>query len=180
MGAGSTESNCVETRIGVVSDTHGRLNGALYGLFDGVSCIFHAGDIGRREVIRELEMIAPVYAIRGNTDPYDFPFPEILTTRVGDLSVHVRHMVATSTTALYFFTQRVQADVVLFGHTHEPFLSMEKRTLFLNPGSASKSRSGADTAAIITVKGDVVSAAIHDLIAPEYRARMWYPRTEAV
>lgn len=180
MVSGVAEPGAAETRVGIISDTHGRLNGAVFGLFAGVHCIFHAGDIGDRGVIRELDMIAPVYAIRGNTDPYDMPFPEVLTTQIAGLTVHMRHLVATGATSLYLFTQRVRADIVLFGHTHEPFISQAKKTLFLNPGSASKSRIGADSAALVTIVAGVVSATVHDLIPPDYRVRKRIPETEPV
>ena len=44
-------------RIGVVSDTHGVFDRAIVRHFAGVDRILHAGDIGRREVIEQLEAI---------------------------------------------------------------------------------------------------------------------------
>ena len=54
--------------IGVISDTHGLLRPEAVELLRGSEHIIHAGDIGAPEIIRELEKIAPVTAIRGNVD----------------------------------------------------------------------------------------------------------------
>ena len=55
-------------KIGVISDTHGFLDPRVFELFTGVSHILHAGDIGPDALIAELETIAPVTAVIGNTD----------------------------------------------------------------------------------------------------------------
>ena len=54
--------------IGVVADTHGILNPQVLRLFAEVDLILHAGDVGDIEVIRGLEGIARVIAVRGNND----------------------------------------------------------------------------------------------------------------
>jgi len=55
-------------RIGVISDTHGRLDSRVAGLFAGVDHIVHGGDVGSLEVLAELEHMAPLTAVVGNTD----------------------------------------------------------------------------------------------------------------
>ncbi|MCA9469258.1 MAG: metallophosphoesterase family protein, partial [Nitrospira sp.] len=54
--------------IGVISDTHGLVRPEVFEVFQGVEVILHAGDIGHEEVLRTLETIAPVVAVRGNND----------------------------------------------------------------------------------------------------------------
>jgi len=56
------------TVIGVVSDTHGLLRPEALRRLRGVDRIVHAGDIGTPGVLRALEAIAPVTAVRGNND----------------------------------------------------------------------------------------------------------------
>ena len=56
------------TRLGVISDTHGRLDAAVHEIFAGVERIVHAGDVGAAGVLVELSTIAPVTAVRGNVD----------------------------------------------------------------------------------------------------------------
>ena len=57
--------------IGIISDTHGRLDHRAYAALADVDHIIHAGDIGDPAILRELETLAPVTAVLGNND-----FPE--------------------------------------------------------------------------------------------------------
>ena len=57
-----------EQRIGIISDTHGLLRPQAVEALTGVSLIIHAGDIGSPEILEDLNRIAPVRAVRGNTD----------------------------------------------------------------------------------------------------------------
>ena len=55
-------------RIGVISDTHGLLRPEVFDVFARVDHILHAGDVGPEGILDELEAIAPVTAVYGNTD----------------------------------------------------------------------------------------------------------------
>ena len=55
-------------RIGVISDTHGRLRPAVAEKLQGVDCILHAGDFDSPDILQALDRIAPVYGVRGNND----------------------------------------------------------------------------------------------------------------
>jgi uncharacterized protein len=65
---------CV-TKIGIISDTHGLLRPEAVAELRGVELIIHAGDVGghagedgKAEILRALEEVAPVVAVRGNVD----------------------------------------------------------------------------------------------------------------
>ena len=49
--------------VGLISDTHGLVRPQIARVFDGVSRILHAGDVGGAAVLRALEAIAPVDAV---------------------------------------------------------------------------------------------------------------------
>src|SRR2546430_6464783 len=55
-------------RVGVIADTHGLLRPEVFDVFERVDHILHAGDVGRPEILIELEAIAPVTAVYGNSD----------------------------------------------------------------------------------------------------------------
>jgi predicted phosphodiesterase len=55
-------------KLAVISDTHNYLDPKVLTLFEGVEHIVHAGDIGMPWLILQLENIAPVTAVMGNTD----------------------------------------------------------------------------------------------------------------
>ena len=56
------------TMVGVISDTHGLLRPEALDALRGAQQIIHAGDIGSRSILHQLEKIAPVTAVRGNVD----------------------------------------------------------------------------------------------------------------
>ena len=60
--------NPPETRIGVISDTHGLLRPEAVAALCGSQLIVHAGDVGRPEVLEGLRALAPTVAVRGNID----------------------------------------------------------------------------------------------------------------
>jgi putative phosphoesterase len=55
-------------KVGVISDTHDYLDPRVTELFAGVEHILHAGDVGSAWITFQLEQIAPVTAVIGNTD----------------------------------------------------------------------------------------------------------------
>ena len=56
------------TLIGVLSDTHGRLDPRAYAALVECDRIIHAGDICDPSILRELQTIGPVDAVLGNND----------------------------------------------------------------------------------------------------------------
>jgi len=142
-------------KIGVISDTHGWLDANIFELFAGVSHILHAGDIGPDALIVELETIAPVTAVVGNTDSSSaFRLTEAVTLAGRKFLVH--HIVEPHALKeeLRLRVARERPDVVVFGHTHKAFCETIGGVLFFNPGSAGKPRSGRGrTAAILHCEG---------------------------
>ena len=55
-------------RIGVLSDTHGRLDPLVLQQFAGVDHIIHAGDVMDDGILAALADVAPVTAVAGNLD----------------------------------------------------------------------------------------------------------------
>lgn len=136
-------------RIGVIADTHGRVPAKVYDVFAGVSLILHAGDIGGEAVLAELETIARVVAVRGNTDrdlpPAQFPDTRRLTLDGADIFLCHEPYRAVNIDPL--------PDVIIHGHTHAAKNRCEGHTLWLNPGTAGKAQFGQNdlTVAILTV-----------------------------
>jgi putative phosphoesterase len=129
--------------IGVISDTHGRLDERVPDLFAGVHRIIHAGDIGDEELIWRLEAVAPVIAVRGNNDPPTMCFPVERLAVIGGLTFFVRHQFATvekmSVAQKRLIEQRM-ANAVIFGHSHQAYAGSWRGTLLFNPGSAGPQR----------------------------------------
>ena len=131
-------------RIGVISDTHDFLDPKVPKLFAGVDHILHGGDIGMPIIILELEQIAPVTAVGGNTDDPGFRFDETRVVELGGRKFLVQHIVNPHhlEDRLAARIARERPAAVVFGHTHKPFCETIGGRLFFNPGYAGKSRFG--------------------------------------
>lgn len=128
-------------KIGLISDTHNYFDPRLPEIFDGVDHIVHAGDIGERLILVELEQIASVTAVLGNND-LDLPIRETAVTLLGGKKFFVHHIITPGLGTQPIHTRiRAEApDVVVFGHTHKASAEQIDSTLFLNPGYAGRQR----------------------------------------
>ena len=147
-------------KIGVISDTHGHLDRKVFGLFAGVSHIFHGGDIGYASIILELEEVAPVTAVLGNNDAR-MEFKETELVQLGERKFLVHHIVDPNKPSEAIKRQiiRENPDVVVFGHTHKPFCETIGRTLYFNPGYAGKPKFGLErSVAILHCDGEGITA----------------------
>ena len=143
-------------RIGVISDTHNYLDPKVHKLFGGVEHILHAGDIGLPSILLELQEIAPVTAVSGNTDDPGFHYRLTEIVALAGRKFLLHHIVnpRLPDDSLQELIARERPDVLVFGHTHKPFSETIGGTLFFNPGYAGKSRFGMErTLAILDCTG---------------------------
>ena len=80
-------------RIGIISDTHGYLDPRIIDAFIGTDLIIHAGDIGKAKILDALATVAPVRAVRGNTDrgPWADGLPSTALVAVDRVTLYVLH-----------------------------------------------------------------------------------------
>ena len=142
--------------IGLVADTHGFLDPLLCPVLAAaeVTHILHAGDIalGKKKVknritadslLRVLKKVAPVDAVRGNTDDGELPLTR--TYLAGAIRFVVHHgnqpdwknddavLKALEPAGGW----RRSGDIIVYGHSHEPrFVHHECGVAFINPGTA--------------------------------------------
>lgn len=140
------------TLVGVVSDTHGRLDPRAFDALADCDAIIHAGDIGAPSVLRELEALAPVIAVLGNNDcdEYGTAVRRFASTSIDGVRFLVAHY--PQDVRIGFSGSRAIApgdplpDVSVHGHTHVPRLETgsEARpaSLLVCPGSAFRPRNG--------------------------------------
>lgn len=145
-------------KIGVISDTHNFLDPRIAEIFRGVEHILHGGDIGRPDLLAELEAIAPVTAVSGNTDDDPGYRPTAVVT-LAEKKFLVHHIVTPGEfkQPIYRRISAESPDVVVFGHTHKPFAERLGNTLFFNPGYAGKQRFDMRrSVALLTIARDAV------------------------
>lgn len=127
--------------IGLISDTHGLVRPDVHTALAGVDLILHGGDVGGVEVLLELELIAPVRAVRGNTDPPDDPpLPSEIELSVGGVRIHVSHGHEVGSPNPQRLLERYDADVIVYGHTHKQLVTQVAGRWVVNPGAAGPRR----------------------------------------
>lgn len=126
--------------VGLISDTHGYLSPEALTALNGVGHIFHAGDIGSAEVLRHLRALAPVTAVRGNTDHADWStrLPRTEMVVLNGICFYLLH----DLTLIDLEPASTGIHVVISGHTHQHAVQRNKGVLYVNPGSASQPRHG--------------------------------------
>jgi uncharacterized protein len=152
-------------RIGLISDTHGRLRGEVFDRLAGVDLILHAGDVGPIDIIDELETIAPVHAVMGNTD-----MPELRLRALDRVELELEgrriammhgHELGSPTPGLLRATFP-DADIIVYGHTHRQRVDLLGGCLIINPGAAGPARFDLKPAvAILTLERDVEPSVQH-------------------
>jgi len=125
-------------RIGIVSDTHGLLRPEVAPALKGVDRILHLGDVGKSSILKELEEIAPVTAVRGNVDR-EGPCSKLPETEVVLIEGHYIYMLHDLKT-LHLDPAAAKFAAVLHGHTHVPNYFTKKGVLYFNPGSCGPRR----------------------------------------
>lgn len=125
-------------KIGVVSDTHGLLRPEVIPALSGVEHILHLGDVGDFEIVKSLEQVAPVTAIRGNVDRTGKcgKLPETEVVLFEGQYLYMLHDVQT----IHLDPVAAKFSAVLYGHSHKPDIRRHKGVLYFNPGSCGPRR----------------------------------------
>ncbi len=132
-------------RLGVIADTHGLLRPEVFTMLAGVDHILHAGDIGPLGILSELEAIAPVTAVYGNTDDYDvrLQVPRVAKLELDGFRIVMTHgdQFGRNVPSEKFHAAYPDADILIHGHTHIPKLELvDVVVTVMNPGAAGRRR----------------------------------------
>jgi putative phosphoesterase len=131
-------------RLGVISDTHGLLRPEVLEAFAGVDHILHAGDVGKPDILDDLEALAPVTAVYGNTDGMELRrlLPQVAMLELDGFDVVVTHgdqLGSPTPEALH--SAFPEAQIIVYGHTHRPLLRIvDVVVTVMNPGGAGARR----------------------------------------
>ncbi|MNI25166.1 hypothetical protein D3C73_788050 [compost metagenome] len=137
-------------RIGVISDTHlsARVTGlpkALLNGLHGVDFIIHAGDWVSLEIVKLVEQLAPLEAVAGNNDGAEISdrFGRKKLIELGGYKIGIIHgdgmRKTTEERAREAFSEE-RPDIVIFGHSHIPYMQHTEGMLMFNPGSPTDKR----------------------------------------
>lgn len=146
-------------RAVVLGDTHvhpgssRRLPGPVHDLLNEADVILHAGDVVTADLLDELGRYAPVHAVLGNNDHELVGIlPETLVLDLAGVSLAMVHDSGARRGRPSRLRRRFpDADVVVFGHSHDPVAEPGiDGQLLLNPGSPTwKRRAPHPTVAVL-------------------------------
>ena len=132
--------------LGILSDTHGYFHPALAEVLADVDLILHAGDVGRAEILDQLEVLAPTRAVWGNIDGPDLRHrtPEHQRFDLDGLSFWMTHIAGRPgrwQRGMGQVLRQQPPNVFICGHSH--ILQIERVAaldgmLFINPGAAGR------------------------------------------
>lgn len=129
----------------IFSDSHGSIDTAIDIIhqYPKAEAIFHCGDISSDSEILRRATPHTVAIVRGNCDYYS-PLPEhVITTFAGKKIAMChghKHLMIGGIDQLKYWAMEQEADILLFGHTHVPFVEQSSTLTVINPGSISKPR----------------------------------------
>ena len=133
-------------RLGVISDTHGMLRPQVFDVFREVDHILHAGDVGRPDLLIELQALAPVTAVYGNSDDVELrtKLPQVAELELDGMAIVVTHGDQFgSPTPAKLYEAFPRAEIIIYGHSHRPILELVDKTVtVMNPGGAGAPRFG--------------------------------------
>jgi len=131
----------------ILADTHiprraRTLPEGLVAYLERADLVLHAGDLIGPSVLEELSAYnAPAHAVRGNVDMPGLDLPEALQLDFGGARIAMIHDSGRKEGRRKRLGKRFpEARVVVFGHSHIPFLEDENGLLLLNPGSPTDKR----------------------------------------
>jgi len=131
-------------RVGVIADTHGLLRPEVFEVFREVDHILHGGDVGPPHLLAELEALAPVTAVFGNTDGPELRgrLPRVATLELDGFEIVVTHGDQFgSPTPEKLQAAFPRAEIIVYGHTHRPLLTLvDVVVTVMNPGGAGARR----------------------------------------
>lgn len=142
--------------IGLISDTHGLLREEVINNLKDCNLILHAGDIGKLDIIENLNKISKTEAILGNVDK-NINSKTILNEKIIDVMdkrIYLIHDISKINIDL----KKEHIDIVVYGHSHKSNIYINDDILYINPGSVGPRRFKLQTTmAKLFIKDKIIS-----------------------
>ena len=130
-------------KIGLLSDTHGWLNPAVFEFFKDCDEIGHVGDIGSTDVTDSLSAFKPLRAVYGNIDDQKIRlmFPKVNIFTVENVKVMMTHIGGYPNRyepGIKELIIKEKPNIFISGHSHilKVMNDKDRRLLHINPGAA--------------------------------------------
>jgi putative phosphoesterase len=133
------------TRIGLISDTHGWLDEAVFKHFEQCDQIWHGGDFGDLQIAEQLAAFRPLKGVYGNIDGHDIRsfYPLVQTWKCEQLQVYMTHVGGYPNRYAPGVKQALvekEAGLFISGHSHILKVIYDDKIacLHMNPGAAGR------------------------------------------
>jgi uncharacterized protein len=160
----------VPARLLVISDTHvrpdtvDRVPAVVWEYAESATAILHAGDVVCGELLDRLSLCGPLHVVLGNNDVGLLDdLPEVVEFDIDGVSIAMTHDSGARKGRERRMRRRFpDADLVVFGHSHEPIdVIGEEGQRLLNPGSPTQRRRQPQCSfALAEIDGDSISTEI--------------------
>ncbi|MCL2539517.1 MAG: metallophosphoesterase [Oscillospiraceae bacterium] len=146
-----------DLRIVVLSDTHGRVRNfeKVVKKQPSASFFIHLGDGGAEvEIMRADHPRTAFVTVKGNCDfSSDEPYEKLMVMNEKRIFFTHGHQysVKSGLSAFLSAAKARDADIALFGHTHQPYSEYADGVYIMNPGSAERPRRGRPSYGVIDV-----------------------------
>lgn len=121
----------------IISDTHGLLRPEVIEQIKSNDAVIHGGDFASKSILDKIKALiksdAPLFAVRGNNDRTLTELPESLEFELCGTKFFLVHNKKD-------VPKNVDADIVIFGHSHKYYKETINGQLWLNPGSCGRRR----------------------------------------
>jgi putative phosphoesterase len=158
------------TTITVISDTHCQkwhdLHPKIRQSVKESDIAIHCGDIVKEDVVKGfIKESKKSFIVHGNSDPVELRniLPYIETITIEKVAIGIIHPAwGTEEFPVQELLNDFPAkpDMILFGHTHEPYNQINDGVLYVNPGQAYKSFMVDCTIAKIIIDGENIAVEI--------------------
>lgn len=132
-------------KILIVSDSHGNMLAVREAIKkeQPIDMLFHCGDVeGNVNLIEDMAG-CPCHVVSGNCDFFS-GLPKEKIVEVSDKKFFITHGhnygVSYGSDRLFYLAKQCGYDVVMYGHTHVPFIEKQEGVWIINPGSISRPR----------------------------------------
>jgi putative phosphoesterase len=149
-------------RIGVLSDSHGPIDGGILAALARCDCLINAGDSGGVAALDALAQAPLAVSVRGNNDtPAKWgaqgtkrlrQLPDVIRIDVtaGHLIVIHGHQVRRAATRHEELRERYAAAIaVIYGHSHHRVIDCTASPWILNPGACGRVRTFGGPSALL-------------------------------
>lgn len=130
-------------RIGLLSDTHGFLDPAVFTYFERCDEVWHAGDFGPVEILDQLTAFRPLRGVWGNIDGAEIraSLPKELTWDCAGMKIYMTHIAGYPGAwdkRAKLTLNRSRPDLVICGHSHILKVMRDQALglIHFNPGAA--------------------------------------------